>query len=249
MARSQVGLSKARVQSLSSGIVEQVLEALFAGKLKPGHFLGTEAQLSETFQTSRVPIREALGRLAALGVITIRTGARGGATIAEGDPEQFAIALAVQFMLIGITPEEIFDIRIAIESQAAQMAAAKATDEDIARLRGLLAAIPTGRVSRRAATEKILAFHTGIVEVSGSRTLLTLMHAIEHAMLNLYIASTPDMKQPTATYSSLETIMERIASRDAEGARAAMAAHLAGRREAMIERLGHIPPAEETAED
>ena len=55
MERTQLGLGKAQVQSLSSGIVDQVLEALFAGKLKPGAFLGTEVQLSEIFQTSRVP--------------------------------------------------------------------------------------------------------------------------------------------------------------------------------------------------
>ncbi|HWW66329.1 MAG TPA: FCD domain-containing protein [Sphingomonadaceae bacterium] len=241
MARNVVGLTRARVQSLSSGIVEQVLDALFSGKLKPGQFLGTEAQLSETFQTSRVPIREALGQLAALGVITIRTGARGGATIAEGDPEQFAVALAVQFMLVGVSPEEIFDIRIAIESRAAEMAATKATDEDIATLREYLAAIPTGKAARRAATEKILEFHSAVVEVSGSRTLITLMNAIKHALLNLYVASTPDMRQPALAYSTLEGIVERIAAHDPEGARAAMAAHLAGRREALIERLEKIP--------
>jgi len=241
MAATEHGLAKAQVQSLSSGIVDQVLEALFAGKLRPGTFLGTEVQLSEIFQTSRVPIREALSQLAALGVLTIRTGARGGATIAEGDPDKFAIALAVQFMLAGIGPEEIFDLRIAIEGRAAEMAATRASDADIARLRALLAAVPKGKAGRRVATEKILDFHMGIVDVSGSRTLATLMHAIHHALLNLYLVSTPDMVQPVASYPRLEQILELIAAHDAEGARVAMAEHLESRRQDMLARLEALP--------
>jgi len=238
MEQTPIKLTKARVQSLSNGIVEQVLEALFAGKLKPGQFLGTEAQLSETFETSRVPIREALGRLAALGVINIKTGARGGATIARGDPEQFAIALAVQFMLIDASPEEIFDVRIAIESRAAELAAGRATDEDVARLYDLLAAITTGRATRRAFTEKILRFHSGIVEVSRSRGLLSLMHAIEHALLNVHIAASPLIGEPVATnFAGLKTIVDQIAARDPEGARLAMVDHLVARQREVIHRL------------
>jgi len=241
MAAPEHGLAKAQVQSLSSGIVDQVLEALFAGKLKPGSFLGTEVQLSEIFQTSRVPIREALSQLAALGVLTIRTGARGGATIAEGDPDKFATALAVQFMLTGVDAEEVFDLRIAIEGRAAEMAAARATDEDIDKLRALLEAVPKGKVGRRVATEKILDFHLGIVEASGSRTLGTLMHAIHHALINLYLASTPDMVQPVGSYPRLERILDLIAAHDKEGARVAMAEHLESRRQDMLDRLGALP--------
>jgi len=214
---------------------------LFAGKLKPGSFLGTEVQLSEIFQTSRVPIREALSQLAALGVLTIRTGARGGATIAEGDPDKVATALAVQFMLTGIDADEVFDLRIAIEGRAAEMAAARATDEDIDKLRALLAAVPKGKVGRRVATEKILDFHMGIVEASGSRTLGTMMHAIHHALINLYVASTPDMVQPVGSYPRLERILDLIAAHDREGARLAMAEHLESRRQDMLDRLGALP--------
>lgn len=244
MERIQVRPVKGRVRSLSDDVVEQVLDTLFAGKLKPGQFLGTEAQLAEAFQTSRVPIREALGRLGALGVITIKTGARGGAMISQGDPEQFAIALAVQFMLVEVSPEEIFDLRIAIESQAAALAAERATEADVARIEELLEAIPTGRSGRRVITEKILRFHSGIVEVSGSRTLVTLMHAIEHALLNLHVAAAPLLGQAITSYPRLKSIVERIAAHDADGARQAMADHLIHRQKELIDRLDYkvVPP-------
>ncbi|WP_423603482.1 FadR/GntR family transcriptional regulator [Sphingomonas sp. MS122] len=214
--------------------MNQVIEALFAGQLKPGHFLGTEAQLIETFKTSRVPIREALGRLEALGVVTIKTGAGGGATIAEGRPDQFATALAVQFMLVQVSPEEIFDARIGIECRAVELAAERITDEEIADLKRLLDRVTEPDLSRRESVERILAFHSAIVAASQSRTLITLMHAIEHALLNLFKAVEP---VPANRYKSLKAVLNRIVARDSEGAYAAMRAHLLDRRKSMIYRL------------
>ena len=236
MPMNEAGLGKARVQSLSSGIVEQVLDALFQRKLVPGQFLGTEAQLCEAFQTSRVPIREALGRLTALGVVRIKTGARGGATIADTDPEQFAVALAVQFMLAGVEPAELFDFRIAIECRAVQLAAENASDDEIADLRALFAKIPAGRASRTR-IERILAFHAAIVAASRAYSLIAFMRALEHALTMLYV-SRPDTVPPVPkSYEALGTILDCIAARDSEGARATMEAHLLRQRRAIIDRL------------
>jgi DNA-binding FadR family transcriptional regulator len=234
---SRAVFSSLRTQSLASRIVSQVTEALFSGQLKPGQFLGTEAQLIETFKTSRVPIREALGRLEALGVVTIKTGAGGGATIAEGHPDQLATALAVQFMLIQVSPEEIFDARIGIECRAAELAAEHITDEEVQELRQLLGRISAPNLSRRASVERILAFHRAIVEASRSRTLITLMHALEHALLNLFNAVEPDASAAELRYERLNHILERIAARDGEGAFAAMRKHLMNRRQSMLYRL------------
>jgi GntR family transcriptional regulator, transcriptional repressor for pyruvate dehydrogenase complex len=232
--------SSIRTQSLASRIVHQVIEALFAGQLEPGQFLGTEAQLAETFKTSRMPIREALGRLEALGVVTIKTGAGGGATIAEGKPDQFATALAVQFMLVQVSPEEIFDARIGIECRAAELAAERITDEEIEELRRLLARVMAPNLSRRASVERILAFHSAIVEASGARTLITLMHALENALLNLFIAVEPDATSKAIRYDSLNGILDRIAARDGEGAFMAMREHLTNRRQSMVYRLKQV---------
>jgi DNA-binding FadR family transcriptional regulator len=237
VATSRSVFSSIRTESLASRIVNQVTEALFSGQLEPGQFLGTEAQLTETFKTSRVPIREALGRLEALGVVKIKTGAGGGATIAEGQPDQLATALAVQFMLIQVSPEEIFDARIGIECRAAELAAEHITDEEIEGLRRLLAKVTAPNLSRRASVERILAFHSAIVEASRSRTLIALMHALEHALLNLFNAVEPDASAADLRYESLSNILERIAERDGEGAFAAMRKHLMNRRQSLIYRL------------
>ena len=227
-----------RGQSLAARIVDQVVEALFAKKLKAGEFFGTEAQLAEMFQTSRVPIREALGRLEALGVVTIKTGAGGGATIAEGAPDRFAIALAIQFMLVGITPAELFDARIAIECRGAELAAERVTPEELKHLHELYDQLGKGSDDRDS-LKRILAFHSAIVDASQSRPLMTLMHALETALLNLYIEALPIRSEQASRrhFPSLKAILDALEARDSEGAFQAMRRHLIGRRDSFLAEI------------
>ena len=109
--------------SLSGQIVAQVRDALFARKLKPGDFLGTEKDLAARFGVSRIVARDALRTLQALGIADIRMGKGGGARVARGNPRLFAEALAVQLDLTGVSVAEIMDAQRAIETLAAELAA------------------------------------------------------------------------------------------------------------------------------
>src|ERR1700752_2700996 len=125
--------------SLSGQIVAQVRDALFAKKLKPGDFLGTEKEIAARFGVSRIVARDALRTLQALGIADIRMGRGGGARVAKGNPQLFAEALAVQLQLTGVGAGEVLDAQRAVESLAAELAAENATAGDHARLRQLLA--------------------------------------------------------------------------------------------------------------
>ena len=127
-----------RSSSLSAQIVAWVRDALFAKKLKPGDFLGTEKDLAARFDASRIVARDALRTLEALGIVEIRMGKGGGARIAQGNPRLFAEALAVQLDLTGVSASEIMDAQRAIETLGAELAAENATAADVARLRALL---------------------------------------------------------------------------------------------------------------
>ena len=121
-----------RSASLSSQIVADTRDALFAKRLKPGDFFGTENEIAERYGVSRIVARDALRTLEALGIVEIKMGKGGGARVARGNPRLFAEALAVQLDLTGVGPAEIMDAQRAIECLAAELAAENATDEDIA---------------------------------------------------------------------------------------------------------------------
>jgi GntR family transcriptional repressor for pyruvate dehydrogenase complex len=58
-----------RLSSLSAQVVAEVREALFAKRLRPGDFLGTEQDLAARFGASRIVARDALRTLEALGIV------------------------------------------------------------------------------------------------------------------------------------------------------------------------------------
>jgi len=227
-------LGPRRSDSLSNRIVAEILEALFSKRVRPGEFLGTEAQLADMFQTSRVPVREALSRLEALGVIEIKTGAQGGATIATGDPTQLATALAIQFMLANVTAREIFDARIAIESMAAELAAQNATPEDIERLRGVLAEMKKRSLGGPDTVKLIHEFHLAVVEASKTRTLITLMRALLHALFNHLDEVPPTVGRSPALRPSMAELLVKIEERDAPGAHRVMREMLLRARDSVI---------------
>src|SRR3954465_223541 len=162
-----------RSPSLSSQIVAEVRDALFAKKLKPGDFLGTEKDLAARFGVSRIVARDALRTLQALGIADIRMGKGGGARVARGNPRLFAEALAVQLDLTGVSAAEIMDAQRAIETLAAELAAENATAADHAKLQHLLAEAEALIDDREAYTRSCRDFHLAVAEASHNRVLVT----------------------------------------------------------------------------
>jgi GntR family transcriptional regulator, transcriptional repressor for pyruvate dehydrogenase complex len=169
-----------RSASLSSQIVGQVRDALFAKQLKPGDFLGTEKDLAARFGVSRIVARDALRTLQALGIADIRMGKGGGARVARGNPRLFAEALAVQLDLTGVTVPEIMDAQRAIETLAAELAAEHATAADHATLERLLAQAEAVIDDTPAYTRSCRDFHLGVAEASHNRVLVTQLISLQH---------------------------------------------------------------------
>src|SRR5215203_2611953 len=169
-----------RSASLSSQIIADVRDALFAKKLKPGDGIGTENEIAARYGVSRIVARDALRTLQALGIAEIRMGKGGGARVAHGNPRLFAEALAVQLDLTGVTAAEIMDAQRAIECLAAELAAENATASDIARLKTCLADAKAKLSDVPAFTESCRDFHLAVAEASHNRVLVVQLISLQH---------------------------------------------------------------------
>ena len=169
-----------RSGSLSSQIVSDVRDALFAHRLTPGDFLGTENELAAKYGVSRIVARDAMRTLEALGIVEIKMGKGGGARIARGNPRLFAEALAVQLDLTGVTASEIMDAQRAIECLAAELAAENATEADIARLRALIEAADAAVDDAERFTQLGAEFHLAVAEASHNRVLVVQLISLQH---------------------------------------------------------------------
>ena len=214
-----------RSSSLSSQIVAGVREALFARKIKPGEFLGTEKDLAAQYGVSRIVARDALRTLEALGIVEIKMGKGGGARIATGNPQLFAEALAVQLDLTGVSAAEIMDAQRAIETLGAELAAENATKSDVAKLRRLLLEAEAVIDDLDAFTRLSRDFHLAVAEASHNRVLVVQLISLEHVSWPRHNATaTPALAR--RVLEAHTKLTELIARGDAKGARIFMDDHV-----------------------
>lgn len=118
---------------ISQKIVEQIKDIIFSGKLQPGDRLPTEKELAERLNVSRPTLREALTVLEAIGLIEVRP--REGSIIKSVVPQ--SIQEPIHDML-GVDPSkvlELFEVRKKIDSEGAAMAAERATEADLEKMK------------------------------------------------------------------------------------------------------------------
>jgi len=128
-----------------------------------GTVLGAEPELLERYGVSRAVFREAVRLLEHLEVATTRRGPGGGLVVAAPQPTMVIEAVSLYLLYTGMTLEELFGARRAIEATVIELAVDRATDADIDRLRRQLAAEdPTAPLGPEAQHR----LHTIIAEVA-----------------------------------------------------------------------------------
>jgi GntR family transcriptional regulator, transcriptional repressor for pyruvate dehydrogenase complex len=122
---------KAKQNRVFQDVVEQIQDAIIAGKLAPGSKLPAERELKDMFNTSRGTLREALRVLEQKGLIEIKLGVAGGAIVKQMDADPIVESLALLIRSGGISLEHLAEFRIKIEGSIVELAAQRATPEDI----------------------------------------------------------------------------------------------------------------------
>jgi GntR family transcriptional repressor for pyruvate dehydrogenase complex len=214
-----------RTVTMSTQIVGQVRDALFAKELLAGDFLGTEKDIARRFGVSRIVARDALRTLEAQGIVEIKVGSGGGARIARGNARLFAEALAVQLDLTGVSVGEIMDAQRAIESLAAELAAVNATAEDHARLRDCITDAERKLDDIAAYTRASREFHSAVAEASHNRVLVVQLVSLQHVSWPTQNPTlTPEVaRRVLDVHKELRALIEM---RDAAGARRLMDDHI-----------------------
>jgi GntR family transcriptional regulator, transcriptional repressor for pyruvate dehydrogenase complex len=126
--------------SVPDQIQRRILGLLSERKLVPGQRLASERELAHALQVSRTTLRDALGGLAARGVLHAR---RGSGWYVQLDARTIANALAMHFQLTDVTVDQLLEARQAIEPVVAYYAAERRTAEDLNELEALVEEMET----------------------------------------------------------------------------------------------------------
>lgn len=119
-------------------VVAQIQEAILQGKIMPGSRLPAERELTDIFKASRGTLREALRVLEQKGLISIKTGVKGGAVVntPTTHPVSESLDLLIRYQRVSL--RDLAEFREGVEGMVAAMAAKRASKEDLHSLKGLL---------------------------------------------------------------------------------------------------------------
>lgn len=197
--------------SLAEAVYESILEAILAGRLIPGTIL-SEVALAKQLQVSRTPVHDALRQLGKDGVIEQSTGRR--ARVASFTHDDIF---------------EIFELRKYLEGPAAELAAGRMDQRQLAPLRTLAndLAADTTRIDwteRWADFDE--EFHRVIADSSGNRRLAHDInrYRLLHRGFNRMSTDVASLQQALREHFE---ILDALENRQGARAREAMVHHIA----------------------
>lgn len=185
-------------------------QAILQQHFRPGDRM-REAELAAWLGVSRTPVREALGRLEAEGLLSV-TSRHPGLVVASLDQQQVS---------------ELYAVRELLEGFAARLAARHASDAEIATLRDLLARqnkTPANDADRLAHINK--SFHEAIYRAARNRYLSDMLRSIESALALLPATTYAHPGRPQSALTEHTAIVDAIADRDVDQAEDAARSHI-----------------------
>jgi GntR family transcriptional repressor for pyruvate dehydrogenase complex len=203
------------------------LERIRKGTWPVGSELPSERNLMSEFGVSRIPLREAIAGLRALGVLETRAGS--GTRVKRVDADTVAGLLPLIVTLEGgRTFTQVFELRLSVESQTAFLAAQRRNDDDVRALQGFVEKFRAELdADLEDAVETDLDFHVAIARATGNPLFEVLMRTLAELVKHVQVQSCKDDPvRRRRAFDAHGAIVDAILARDADRARAEMEAHL-----------------------
>jgi GntR family transcriptional repressor for pyruvate dehydrogenase complex len=221
-------------------VIRRLIDLIESGALAPGEKLPGERDLSEQLQVSRGTVREAVQFVQALGLVEIRHGA-GTFVRSSTAPNELQAEWRQWTIRHANRVHDLLEVRKALEPFAAELAAARIGDEQLAAMEEALRAMEMAveRSDTTALVQADVAFHHALYEAVGNAALLELADTMGQQLLRERGAVLSLPKRPARSLVEHQEIYEAIRGGDGRRARESAAAHLAGVDRDVSNSLAH----------
>ncbi|MCC6198412.1 MAG: GntR family transcriptional regulator [Burkholderiales bacterium] len=213
--------------TLTGAIYQDLLQAVVSGAYAPGQVLRQE-ELATRYSVSRVPIREAMNRLAADGLLILRP--RRGYEVISLNPEEI---------------REVFELRMLIEERAGALSASARQPADIEEVDAVLLAMERlgeGESAKRRWFELNREFHARLFATSGRRHLCRIASQLRDTVepyIRLEVSFTGDFDEAEKDHRK---IFEAFRRGDARACAAACRLHCEHTAQRLLSKLGKQSP-------
>jgi GntR family transcriptional repressor for pyruvate dehydrogenase complex len=219
-------------------IAAELEQAILSGELAPGDLLPSERDISAQRGVSRSVVREALGRLASLGLVR---SVHGSGTRVEA-PSSRPVTMGYQRLLSrpDCRLEDLAAVRLPLETTIAALAATRRTDADLERLEKTQQVLGKPRRSLEAHVAADVEFHAALADATGNPLFQVVLAPIQQLLIDSRRRTLGHYGSEIA-YRHHGEILAAVRACDAEAATAAMRRHLEANFQHLHEAAGNRP--------
>jgi DNA-binding FadR family transcriptional regulator len=204
-------------------LAHELEHAILAGEYQAGDRLPSERDLSERWGVSRSVVREALGRLASLGLVQSKHGS--GTRVAA--PSARPLELGLQRLLTrpDFRMEHLAQVRLPLETAIADQAARERSDEHLERLRRVQEILGDPRKPLHAHVQADVDFHGLLADATGNPVFAVVLAPVQKLLIESRRHTLGTFGAQLA-HEHHAAILDAVARRDPAAAAAAMRRHL-----------------------
>jgi len=223
-----MNLKPIKPKRISDQVFEQIRELIYKGDFKTGQQILPERDLAISMAVSRTSVRNAINKLVTMGLLEHRQGQ--GTFVASPDNRK-GNPLAAAMATDEATLDDLLEVRMGLECNAAMLAAQRATDTDLKAIEKSLEEMEADlEATDKIGTGPDAAFHMAITFSTKNPVLIHLMRnfydflfvGIKKNLTHMYM----DRSALEAVIVHHREIFEAIRRRSSKEAFEAMRSHI-----------------------
>ncbi|MEA3434905.1 MAG: FCD domain-containing protein [Thermodesulfobacteriota bacterium] len=223
-------------------VVDQIQSAICEGSLKDGDKLPSEMKLTKMFDTSRGTIREALRVLEQKGLISVKTGVKGGPIVKEANtrPMSESIALLIRHQKVSL--HHLAQFRKILEGHIAAQTALMAGKNEINQLKAILKEAKMHIKTKPSGWEEFhkmdATFHMILAKTAKNPLIEANLQSI-HDNIQIYFKQYLPFSDALLmdNYEDLCKIVEAVENKNSQAARQLAETHVTKFNDLMEEKL------------
>ncbi|MDR3590501.1 MAG: FadR/GntR family transcriptional regulator, partial [Negativicutes bacterium] len=209
---------------LYTQIVERIRMWILKGYLKEGDTLPSERELAQMFEVSRMPVSQAIKILEFLGVVQQVRGK--GVCVKKIDLHH--ILNNIGFLMLD--PQrglyDLFEVREAIEIQAAKLAAQRRSKDDLDAMEDALLEMERNIVMKKDVKNASMRFHSALIAAAGNDVLIKVNDFLAELLRYSRQKSLNEVSRQDVALTYHKRIFQAVKEQNAEKASVAMQEHL-----------------------
>ena len=215
-----------REERLSERVAKRLEDLILSNELQTGQKLPPEREMAELFNVSRTVIREAIHTLAAKHLVDLRSGSGTYVSGPSTDSVAASLGLLIRSMDESILVDGLHEVRRVLEIAVAEMAAERATADDIGDIQDILQRMEAAAGDDEAIAALDVEFHRTLAVATHNPLFIILLDSIAEPLLTIRRLALVDPETYGKSLQHHREILDKVVGRDPNAARQAMMAHL-----------------------